>query len=71
MSVSEARRAANDRWDAANMAYQTVKVPRVLLDSFKMACAARGDKVNTVLRQAMQRYVSGASMDETTIAGED
>lgn len=71
MSVSEARRAANDRWDAANMAYQTIKVPRTLLDSFKTACAARGDKVNTVLRQAMQEYVAEASMAETTTAGED
>ena len=52
------RTTAQDRWDAENMTYQTVKVRRVLLDSFKAACAANGDKVNTVLREAMENYVS-------------
>lgn len=58
MAVSEAKRASNDRWDAKNMAYQTVKVSKSLLDDFKAACAARGDRVNTVLRMAMERYVA-------------
>ena len=57
MALSEAKRASNAKWDAANMAYQTCKVPRTLLDSFKEACAARGDRVNTVLRRAMEEYV--------------
>ena len=55
--VSEAKRASNDRWDRENMAYQTVKVRRELLEDFKAACAASGDKVNTVLREAMKRYI--------------
>ena len=58
MAVSEAKKASNAKWDAKNMAYQTIKISRPLLDSFKAACAARGDRVNTVLRQAMERYVS-------------
>lgn len=56
MAVSEAQRRANQKWDAENMAYQTVKVKKALLEDFKAACAARGDKVNTVLRQAMEEY---------------
>ena len=52
-----ARTQAQEKYDAANMAYQTVKVKRDLLEKFKAACAARGDKVNTVLREAMERYV--------------
>lgn len=56
MAVSEAQRRANQKWDAENMAYQTVKVKKTLLEDFKAACAARGDKVNTVLRQAMEEY---------------
>lgn len=62
-----ARKKAADKWDAENMAYQTVKVRRQLLDRFKAACAARGDKVNTVLREAMENYVNehGADGDET------
>ena len=52
------RTPSQDRWDAENMAYQTVKVRKTLLDSFKAACAANGDKVNTVLRDAMENYVA-------------
>lgn len=58
MAVSESKRASNDRWDAANMACQTIKVRRELLEAFKAACADRGDRVNTVLREAMERYVA-------------
>ena len=59
MATKPAQRAAADRWDEKNMAYQTVKVKRALLDDFKATCAARGDKVNTVLREAMERYIAG------------
>ena len=57
MPISEAKKASNAKWDADNMAYQTVKVRRGLLDDFKAACAAHGDKVNTVLREAMEGYL--------------
>lgn len=64
MAVSEAQRRANQKWDAENMAYQTIKVKKTLLEDFKAACAARGDKVNTVLRQAMEEYTyKGGSKD--------
>lgn len=56
--VSQAQRAANVKWDKENMAYQTVKVRKELLEQFKTTCTANGDKVNTVLRQAMEDYVS-------------
>lgn len=55
--VSEKKRASNDRWDRENMAYQTVKVPKALLEEFRATVAARGDRVNTVLRKAMENYI--------------
>ena len=55
--MNDGQRKARDKWDAANMAYQTVKVNKVLLENFREACKARGDKVNTVLRRAMEAYV--------------
>lgn len=58
MPVSDAKKASNAKWDAENMAYQTVKVRRQLLDDFKAACAAHGDKVNAVLREAMEQYLA-------------
>ena len=57
MAVSKSQTQARDKWDAANMAYQTVKVRRDLLDAFREACKRNGDRVNTVLREAMERYI--------------
>lgn len=57
MPVSEAKRASNDRWDKENMAYQTVKVSKALLQEFRETVAEQGDKVNTVLREAMENYI--------------
>lgn len=64
MALSEAKKQSNAKWDKENMAYQTVKVRRELLDQFKAACAARGDKVNTVLRVAMERYIKEAEENQ-------
>jgi uncharacterized protein (DUF4415 family) len=56
--VSDKQRESARRWDDAHMAYQTVKVRRELLEDFRAACAARGDKVNAVLREAMEAYIN-------------
>ncbi len=77
MPVSEAKKASNAAWDAVNMAYQTVKVRREILEEFRAACAARGDKVNTVLREAMEDYTAGtlqrndAGSEEATLQRAD
>ena len=60
MAISESKRAANNKWDAANMAYQTIKVRKTLLEAFRAKCAERGEAVNTVLREAMENYVNDA-----------
>ena len=59
MPAAENKRASNARWDKENMAYQTVKVRKELLDEFREACKLRGDRVNTVLREAMESYING------------
>lgn len=67
MATRPSQRAAADRWDARNdMVFQTVKVRRQLRDDFKAACAANGERVNTVLRGAMENYVAehGKQCDE-------
>lgn len=57
MALSEAKRKGNEKWDSANMAYQTVKVRKELLEQFREAVQANGDRVNTVLKEAMEEYV--------------
>lgn len=57
MPVTDSKRASNERWDRENMAYQTIKVRKELLTEFKETCKLRGDRVNTVLRQAMEDYI--------------
>ena len=59
------RKTYQDKWDAEHMASQTIRVKRELLDSFKAACAARGDAVNAVFRVAMEDYTAGRYQPET------
>lgn len=58
--VTEAKKATNKAWDDKNMAYQTIKIRRELLEEFKAACSRNGDKVNTVLREAMENYLKAS-----------
>ena len=69
MTVSKAQYDAQRRYDAANMTYQTVKVSKALLTAFKAACAANGDKVNTVLRLAMEDYVKRSEQHTDVMPG--
>lgn len=57
-ALSEAKKRTNKKWNKANMAYQSVTVRIEVLEAFKAACAANGDKVNTVLREAIERYIT-------------
>lgn len=67
--TSDAQRRAKINYDKANMRYQTVKVSKALLTAFKAACAANGDKVNTVLRLAMEDYVKRSEQHTDVMPG--
>lgn len=56
--TTDAQRRAKLKYDKDNFSYQTVKVPRITLETFKALCAEHGDKVNTVLREAMENYIA-------------
>lgn len=77
MAITDAKRRANKKWDAGNMAYQTVKVKKTLLEDFKSACAQNGDRVNTVLREAMEKYAyseirqDNAGGNDSDVAGQN
>lgn len=57
MPWQENKKEYNKKYDSENMAYQTVKVRKELLEEFRAAVAANGDKVNSVLRNAMEEYI--------------
>ena len=58
MPVSEKQAGYRDKYDKAHFAYRSVKVKKELLADFLAACAERGERPNTVMRQAMERYVA-------------
>ena len=55
--VSEAQKKARNKYDSENMDRVTIKVKKELLQQFRQAVQERGDKVNTVLREAMETYI--------------
>ena len=57
MPLSEAKKKSNLKDDKENVGYQTVKVKEELLQEFRQAVQDNGDKVNTVLREAMETYI--------------
>lgn len=57
MAMSEAKKRANEKYKKEHSAYQSVCVSKELLSEFKSLCQANGDRVNTILREAMERYV--------------
>lgn len=69
--VSEKRRAAIDAWDQKNMVYQTIKVRKESLDRFKAACKARGERVNTVFKEFIERYPEETSEGLTAEQAEE
>lgn len=71
MTVSQNKRRTNDAWDAENMAYQTVKVRKELLQSFRAAVAANGQRVNTVLKNAMEDYIAAHAATDQPAPKED
>lgn len=64
MTVSKAKRAANNKWDAANMAVITCKARRDLIDDFKAACRTAGDTPNALIRRMMEDYLAQAQEPE-------
>lgn len=51
MSVSEAKKAANARWDKKNMSTVACKLKKEQVDAFKEYASGKGKTVNTLLRE--------------------
>ena len=56
--VSEAKKRANAKWDAANMQNLSVKVKREYADKIRAAAAKAGTTPATILRKALDEFMS-------------
>lgn len=62
MPVSEAKKAANKKWDKANMVTVGCKITRKQSDQLKSACQKLGITQNYVFRTAVQRTIQEAGL---------
>lgn len=56
--VTPKKRKSNNAWDAANMTVLGCKVRKEYADQVRAVCAANGDTVNAILKQALDDYLS-------------
>ena len=61
MAVSESRKKANLKWDAANLDRVSIAMPKGMKDTVKAAAAAAGESMN--------QYIIGAT-EQRILAGE-
>lgn len=55
--VSPAKRKSNNKWDKENMVVLSCKVRKEYADRVRACCAANGDTVNSILRDALDKYL--------------
>ena len=56
MPLSESKRKANNKWDAANMTVLGCKVRRDKAEQFKAACKKNGTSPNAIFMAAMEKF---------------
>ena len=57
MPLSDARKRANRKWDAANMQVLGCKVRRDYADAIRAAAAAAGTTPAAIMRAALDRFM--------------
>lgn len=59
MAVSESRKKANLKWDAANLDRVSIAMPKGMKDTVKAAAAAAGESMNQYIIGATEQRISG------------
>ena len=57
MPVSDAKKKANKKWDAANMQNLSVKVRREYADQIREKAAEKGTTIGAILRKALDEFM--------------
>lgn len=70
MAMSEARKRANQRWDAQNLHVFSVKMRNTDADALKAACAAHGVTPHSVFLAAARDYIRANADAGTPKGGE-
>ena len=65
MSVSEARKQANRKWDKENMTTISCRVTRERLQKFKEACEQLGTVPNQVIQKAIADTIDQADKSKS------
>lgn len=67
MAISEARKKANQKWDAANLDRMSLAVPKGTKDAIKAHAAGAGESVNGFIN----RLIDGALSGDATVGLSD
>ena len=70
MAVSESRKKANLKWDAANLDRLSIATAKGKKDEIKAAAAAAGESMNQYIVNAIDQRMSGNSSKATQEAAE-
>ena len=58
MPISDARRRANKKWDAANMTNLSIKLRREYAEEIKAAASAAGTTPAAIMRRAIDEFMA-------------
>lgn len=61
MAISEARKKANQKWDAANLDRMSLAVPKGTKDAIKAHAAGAGESVNGFINRLIDGALSGSA----------
>lgn len=59
MAVSESRKKANQKWDAANLDRVSIAMPKGMKDTVKAAAAVAGESMNQYIIGATEQRING------------
>lgn len=67
MPVSKAKRASNNKWDAANMATMACKIKKEEAEAFRNYAAERNTTVNALLAGYVRRCLAADSAEKEKV----
>ena len=70
MAVSESRKKANQKWDAANLDRVSIAMPKGMKDTVKAAATVAGESMNQYIISATEQRINGSQQPTGALQGE-